>query len=526
MGLRKSKDALEHFGVSHFKKKTQSEADSLTAFPALSRDGVRSLSKESQSHTAPGNVRSSLRLIEAEANPVPDNDNPSRFRVVLIQEGLGNFGDCYYYTRGALEQSVNDKIFEGKKCFANHPDTVEEHTRPERDVKDIIGHFENCMLSESQGGQAQIVSDLVVLPGDAFDYARALMAHSVAYSKKYQDQDFIGLSINANGDATETGLEQFMRETAIPEGAKEKLLEAVAQGIATIRPVSRLTSAVSCDLVTEAGAGGRIAQMLEQEKNRMSVKVKAKEAEEQAKKEADEKADKKEGDAPAPKSDGGGDDSGDGDADDDQDLIKKMLLKYLGDGHDEATHSMAKEAYEAYKEMGMDENEAMKSAGNSMKLAKHMAGKKPADGAAAPAPSVPAGQAPASAPQEAAPAQSDPSKLAAEAKKESDKVLSLTAENAKLKERIKKAELVGCEGALDKILRESKLPMAVTKKFRECLGDATSEQEIKDKFKIFQEAYSVRGEADVLSGFTLPEKTTTLRESGGLDLSDCVKKDN
>lgn len=533
--------AFKPFGADRFEKKKKTfEADAASSFSALLRPNGKK-TKESA-----GKISSNLRFTETEANPTPDTENLSRFRVVMIQEGLGNFGTCYYYTKQALQKAVFDKIFEGKKCFANHPDSIEEQTRPERDVKDIIGHFENVAFNEMADGRGQINADLVVLSGPTFDWARALMAHSLNYSEKYQDQDFIGLSINANGDATEVGLDQFMRENIIPDSVKPKLAEAEAKGITVIHPVDQLTSAESCDLVTEAGAGGRIAQMLEQEKDRMkkfakmleSKETEAKEAAE--KKEAEEKAAKEKADlekaakeakdqetAPAP-TDGGGDDAGDDDADQDRELLKSFLQKYLGDGHDEETYEMAKEAIQAGKEMGMDEDEAMKCAGYSMKMAKHMAGKKPGDapapGGAQPAPAPKDGAAPVPAPAEAA-GGGDPSKLAPEAKKESEKrVLELTAEVAKLKETIKGFELNGCEGALDKLLRESKLPMAATKKFRECLGTAKSEQEIQDKLKIFKEAYGVSGEADPMSGFVCPEKTNLREASGGLDLSDCVKK--
>lgn len=535
---------LEFFGVKNFKnKKKATEADSSSGFPQLLRPSVKA--KESK-----GRVESSLRLTEAGANPTVNPNDPNRFRVTLIKEGLGNFGTCYFYTKDSLKLAAQDGIFEGKKANSDHPTESEEIERPERSVKDAFGHYENVRFEE-QNGQGMLTADVVVIDSPAFERERAYLRHCIEYSKKYPDQDFMGLSINANGDAVEVSIEQFLQENPLSDAVKSKLAEAMIKGIQIIKPVTRLTSAESVDLVTEAGAGGRIDQMLEQESPMKKFRKFLESKEKEAKKEADNmegkdcaEAGQGEGEAPAPAekpkedaADGdpendGGNDDGENDADQDKELIRQMLLKFLGDGHDEETYESAKQAVEAYKEMGMDEKEAMEAAGNSLKLAKHMAGKS-ADPKAAPAtqpaPKAAPGQAPAAAPTEAGAAAQDPSKLSPESKKESakaleSKVMRLTAENAQLKEKLKKFEL---DTFLDSFLRESKLPMHATKKFREALGAPKSEQDIKDKFAIFQEGFGgVGGEADLLQNFIMPEKNNNLRESGGLDFSDCVKKED
>jgi hypothetical protein len=80
----------------------------------------------------------------------------ARFRVALIQEGLGNLRDGFYYTKQALESAV--PAFEGKKAYADHPSRSEESDRPERSVRDIVGHYENLKL-EIKNRVADVCSD-------------------------------------------------------------------------------------------------------------------------------------------------------------------------------------------------------------------------------------------------------------------------------------------------------------------------------------------------------------------------------
>lgn len=188
----------------------------------------------------------------------------TRYRVKLINEGLGNFGNAFYYPKEALANAV--AMFEGKKCFANHPSLTDEQNRPERDVREIIGHFENVALEEDSDGRAFLAADCCLMPDQQYEWARGLFRQTVEYSKKYPDKDLVGLSINANGDAEEVALDEFLKENRVPKSAQHKLVQAKEQGIDRIRVVSRITDAMSCDLVTEAGAGGKIVKLIEGEK--------------------------------------------------------------------------------------------------------------------------------------------------------------------------------------------------------------------------------------------------------------------
>jgi hypothetical protein len=422
-----------------------------------------------------------VKLVESAAS---DNGvGHTRFKTILIQEGLGNLKDGYYYTKEALASAV--PIFEGKKIYADHPSAIDEQTRPERSVRDILGHFENVRLEEGSDGQSMLTADVVTLPDDPYRWARALMRHAVSYSKQYPDKDFVGLSINATGDAEPKEVSDFLKEMELPKAAIPKLQKAVEQGLSTVKVVSVLHDAVSVDLVTEAGAGGKILQLLEMEKKMDEKKI--------------EKEEVKQADAPH------------GDEAQDIELIKKMLKDYLGDEEAESVEACeaGKQAYEAYKEMGKESEEALKCAGEAMKLAKHMAAKT----------------------KEAAPKEEpkdeekkDEEKCEADAK-ESSAIAQLKGENAKLKESLKKFEIATY---LDKKLKESKESRQVTDAFRELVKTAKTTGEIDKLWESFNKGLAAAGEKTSkvdapkydLDFFVATEKqTVTVTESNKIDFS-------
>jgi hypothetical protein len=218
------------------------EADSASAFP--------------QAMSA---RESSFRIMTKFNESDTEKSSGNKFRVVLIKEGMGNMKDAFFYSKAALSSAV--PVFEGKKIYADHPSSSEEQTRPERSVKDVLGHFENVELVD-EDGQSMLEADLIILPGDHFDWAATLMSHAVEYSKQYPDKDFIGLSINAAGDADPMPIDDLIKDNSLADACIEKLTLAKSQGIETIRFVKEIKDAVSCDLVTEAGAGGRIKDMI------------------------------------------------------------------------------------------------------------------------------------------------------------------------------------------------------------------------------------------------------------------------
>lgn len=236
-------------------KKTK-EADSASANPQALRKGVH---KESDKNL----IKFSSCKFRESAGGKGESDG-SKFSATLLMEGLGNMVDGFYYTKDALLSGV--ALFEGKKIYADHPSEFDEEVRPERSVRDILGHFENCQVETLDDGRQALTADVVILPGQNYDWARVQMSHAIKYSEKFPDKEFIGLSINASGDSAEVPLDEFMNETDVPESCIPKLMKAKEQGLENLKLATKFKNAVSIDLVTTPGAGGKILQFLEQEK--------------------------------------------------------------------------------------------------------------------------------------------------------------------------------------------------------------------------------------------------------------------
>jgi hypothetical protein len=476
-----------------------------------------------------------------EASADPSGAKGKRFRVTMLQEGLGNFGDCFYYTRSAIESAP--PVFEGKKFMINHPSSFEDEVRPERDVRDISGYFENCAAEEADDGRMNLMGDLVVAgspadPSDPFKRERVLILESLDYAKKHQDQDLVALSINAGGDFEEMPVAQFLESVEIPDACKPKLAEAVEQGVDTIRPVSAMRMAVSCDLVTTAGAGGSFNQLLEGGKGTMGkiTQKQAKQTEseeseesehEAAEKEAHEAEEGEEGeglDSSGKDDDGAADkdadDQGDhADADQDKELIAQMLDKYVGKpAHSDDDLDAMKQAYESAMEAGYEGKEAEKVAGAHLKMCKQTAMKqaaaqKEADGGV--------GFDAKSGAVKDAGSSKDMQKNKESAKGGDMSTIKLTARVAFLESELAKGAF---EKHKEKSLRESKLPRAATKKFLECVKTAKTTKEFDQQLATFKEAFSLRGEADETEGFVMGVERSSGIESSesGMDFSDCV----
>lgn len=482
------------------------EADGASGNAPVLRANPKMKKKESSAISIAVKMREGI----SKDNPM----HPVSYKVILIQEGLGNLKDCYYYTKKALESGVT--LFEGKKIYADHPDAVQEQIRPERSVRDIIGHYENCRLEEDNGC-AQLVADLQTVQDASYQWARSLINHSIEYTKKYPTSDFVGLSINASGDAEPMDMAEFLKSSDIPKSAVQKLQQAMSEGINQVKVVNALTSAVSCDLVTEAGAKGKILQMLEKEKQMADEKKKEKmkQAEDEAKQKKAEADEKKEDESE--KKEGDDEDAGHDDAAQDKDLIAKMLKKHLGDtAEDQEVMKHAHEAYEAYKEMGYDENEAAKCAGHAIKLAKHMASKSvpeekpPGSGDAKPGMESEKHEDEADEKKESKEDESE--------KKESSVVIKLQGENARLKESLKKYEL---NEILDKKLAALKESRQVTDLIRKSVKVLKSESQIDDAIKLFMEGYRAKVEPTSFGEPLTLEKTVQAPGEKVTSFGDC-----
>lgn len=485
--------------------KIKKEAEVTTSAPQVQRGK----NKESATNV-PSDMNSTNYKFASEAGS-QDANGATRFKVRLIQEGLGNTGDGYYYTKEALRSAVS--VFEGKKQYLDHPSRSEEQDRPERSVKDISGYYENVSYKERDGA-GELIADLVIPPQSAFDNARALMEVAIDYSKKFPDQDFVGLSINASGDAQPVSSEDIHKLVNIPASARDKVENAIKDGLNEIKVVKNIDSAVSCDLVTEAGAKGKVLELLEA-KAMSKTKMK-----EDGAVEADDKEkvvpEKKE-EVPAEKSPAEQDPAGHKDEQDDVKLIQEMLKKHglIDDQADdvakEAAHKAAKHMVSAYEADGLKGQEAYEAAGKAMKCSK----------AANAAMESEVAESEEVKKKEAA-VDKDENKAVKEANK---KILELEGKNAKLVETIKKIDL---DKHVDSKLKESKLPMALTKKFKEAAKSFKDEKDFDEKFGLFIEGYKadVSGEAteDLVDCVLSLEKETMRESQGSSSLDDCVEE--
>lgn len=516
------------------------------------------------------------RIFLESAQPVTDNKGgTTRYKVVMLEEGMGNFGASAYYSKEALISAI--PIFEGKKIYADHPAESEAEERPERSVRDILGHFENVHVSESaSGGQQWLCGDLVVMAGSSYQWARELMEHAVAYAKKFPDKEFVGLSINASGDSEEIAIQEAMKR-GIPDGAMIKIQEAQAQGIDKLVYVSKFNEAVSCDLVTEAGAGGKILSLIESAKaaeeggpgsgpqggsgskaidDRKAAQDKASNEKRYAKlyskqnleshikslmkksedkmppenKEKQEAADKAKQEADAKEAmPAKGEEQGDGEdsaAADDMSLIKKMMKKHgAADDKEEPSDeeaSIVKEAYEASKKMGLEGEAAEAKACEYLKQSKFMAEAREAkESAAKEASAGSEGGEDDKKNESAEPAQKESSVKESAGKK--GYVKRIEEENAKLAAELsvlrESNKKVSIEQHKEKVCTEAKLDEEVKKTFKsmESVKSAKSVDEVDKCFAIFLETRKTYRKQAAESGL---DTTSLFIESEKTSMSD------
>ena len=478
------------------------QADSATAHAQVLRSDVKTPKKKERKTKIKTKAKLESMGWQAtlrEASIASDGVGPTRFRVVLLQEGMGNMRDAFYYSKDALDSAI--AAFNGKKIFADHPSTIEEQTRPERSVRDVLGHFEQLAVEESEGGQHQLVGDVVILADKPYEWARSLMRHSVDYAKQFPDQEFIGLSINASGDANEMKIDDML--ASAPDACKPKLVEAKENGIDSIRLVSVINEAVSCDLVTTAGAGGKVLSLLERNKQM--------ETENEVVDQPGDHADVQQ----------------------DIELIKKMIADAMGEETEgeakqteseseaeaEAMEKVAMQAYQGAKECGMKQDEAMDFAKKTMTVAKKMAAKQTEDEAKQAegevVTKVKDGEVEDEAETESETEGMDAHKQVESMKKE---ILALKGKLAFIENENKKVEVLKY---VETKLAESKLPRSLTKAFREAAGEIKTKEQFDSAFKIFTAAQVSQPEG--LSFAFVEKSSVSETKASTLDFSGCAR---
>jgi len=189
------------------------------------------------------------RLLREQSPPATLASGAKVYKVILLAEGPGNPRDKHFYTARSIQKAPT--IFESLPAFADHPDAIEEEARPERSVKDMIGWYEHVEATpDEKSGKGILKADLVVSPGPSFQWVRDLL--DAAIMKKQRDPtgpDLIGLSINATG-----------------------ITEPMDVGGEEWNAVTEFVEAKSVDIVTQAGAGGRILARALKEGMRQSVR--------------------------------------------------------------------------------------------------------------------------------------------------------------------------------------------------------------------------------------------------------------
>lgn len=156
-------------------------------------------------------------VTESERTKLRESTTKGRWRVQLIEADVQ--GSSGYYSASVLERDIAKAFPAGTQIYLDHPTESEEHERPERSVRDLVGvlvkdaWYENG--SDGHGG----FGDMQVFP-DFKESVEAWAPH-------------VGMSIRAMGLRDEAG------------------------------QVTELIRGESVDIVTRAGAGGRLVTMTE-----------------------------------------------------------------------------------------------------------------------------------------------------------------------------------------------------------------------------------------------------------------------
>lgn len=193
-----------------------------------------------ESATATTRATASLHLFARIREAKVDKDG-AHATCVMLEEGPGNEADGHYYPPDTIKTCVEAGIFEGSQTFADHPSSLEDRVRPERSIRDLIGWWSDVHVEEADGKVA-MVGTYNIETGNEF--ALNKMREAAIYLKKYPDKPgYVGFSINAAG-------------VSEPQEIEGK----------TYNVVTKIAEAVSTDMVTRAGARGRLLNLKEVDK--------------------------------------------------------------------------------------------------------------------------------------------------------------------------------------------------------------------------------------------------------------------
>lgn len=205
------------------------------------------------------------------------------------------------------------------------------------------------------------------------------------------------------------------------------------------------------------------------------------------------------------------------DEEQDKSLIMDMLKKHLGDDdNQEEAYKMAREAYEAYKEMGHESSKALEKCESYVEMSKHMAKKEAVAPKEEPKKEEPAAEEPkAKEPKE------EEKKESEEKKKLESEVVRLRGEVAKLRESEARTAF---ESHIDETFKKSGLPMAVTKQFKESIKTVKAKEDFDRLWSVFLEGYkSAPGKGADMFDLPLTTEKVSMTGATGFNIGDFVK---
>lgn len=244
------------------------ELDFLEGLPASAGSALYRGKKKKKKKITPTVVDESYRPVREsrtdvvaleQASEAMDDQmtKPGIVKAILISEGLGNRADMNYYSRQAIESGP--PIFEGEVMMMNHMGIEDEKNRPEGDVEKTVGYYKN-VRSEMVEGLLSLTADLHFDLSESGQQAYKKALSCLQYKKDFPNsqKEYLGVSINAGGESEP-------RTIAI-DGQMEE-----------VNYVTQFTVARSADMVTKAGARGRIRGLVTLMEDVFGARMKTKE---------------------------------------------------------------------------------------------------------------------------------------------------------------------------------------------------------------------------------------------------------
>lgn len=159
-----------------------------------------------------------MTILQEKASIAPSKTG-TKYRARLIAPGWGSSG---HYSEALLESDGPTAFPANTPVYMDHPGQAEAQDRPERSIRDLAGKITSTPVYESDGLYADI---------EFYPHAAPII------EALWQD---VGMSIRASGTS----------EAGEADGRRGNIITSLSEGL-------------SVDVVTKAGAGGKIMQLLE-----------------------------------------------------------------------------------------------------------------------------------------------------------------------------------------------------------------------------------------------------------------------